>query len=204
MTEEDRQERARPESPEAAKDDRREQILAAAEHLFAERGFRNVSVRDVATAAGVTHPLIYYYWGSKSGLLAAVTEHSQARIRAVARGDAVDAVTAIVRESLVENRHYVLTLTRALLDGMPASEWPGGFPGVESAIELLERDAPDERQRSHVRERVAVVTALLDGWMLIEDQLLEMVGLTSDDREHARETMLAVVREILDPVGRRA
>ena len=104
-----------------------------------------------------------------------------------------------MRESLVENRRYLLTVTRALLDGMPPSEWPGGFPGVESAIELLERDAPDDRQRSQVRERVAVVTALLDGWALIEDQMLEMVGLTPHDREHARETLLAVVREILEP-----
>ena len=89
MTEEDRQERSGdPAETSAPADRRRALILQVAERLFAERGFRNVSVRDIADAAGVTHPLIYYYWGSKDGLLAAVTERSQARVRAVARGDA--------------------------------------------------------------------------------------------------------------------
>jgi hypothetical protein len=85
------------------------------------------------------------------------------------------------------------------MDGMPPSKWPGGFPGVEAAIELLERDAPDDDYRDSIRERIAVTTALLDGWVLIEDQLLEIVGLPGGDREHARETMLAAVRVVLDP-----
>ena len=145
-------------------------------------------MRDVAAEAGVTHPLIYYYWSSKDALLAEVVGRSQARVRAMAHGEAAETVTAIVRETLTENRLYLLTLTRALIDGMPPSEWPGGFPGVEAAIELLERDAPDDAYRDTVRERVAVVTALLEGWALIEDQLLEIVGLSRGDREHARET----------------
>ena len=109
-----------------------------------------------------------------------------------------------MRESLVENRRYLLTVTRALLDGMPPSEWPGGFPGVESAIELLERDAPDDRQRSQVRERVAVVTALLDGWALIEDQLARD-GRADAGRPRARSRDGARGRaQILEPLVRRA
>ena len=79
---------------------------AAAERLFAERGFRNVSVRDIAAEADVTHPLIYYYWSSKDGLLAAVIERSQARMRAAAEldADAPRRVTAIVREYLAHSR----------------------------------------------------------------------------------------------------
>ena len=199
MSEEDRQERAGDwEETPASGDSHRELILQSAERLFAERGFRNVSVRDVATEAGVTHPLIYYYWSSKDALLAEVVGRSQARVRGVAHGEATEAVTAIARESLSSNRLYLLTLTRALLDGMSPSEWPGGFPGVEAAIELLQRDAPNDPYRDSVRERVAVVTALLNGWTLIEDQLLELVGLSPGDREHARETMLAAMRHVLD------
>ena len=45
------------------------------------------------------------------------------------------------------------------------------------AIELLERHAPERpAEDAQVRERVAVVTAMLDGWVLIEDQLLEIAG----------------------------
>ena len=74
MTDEDRQERSGDPAETSARADRRSaSSCSVAERLFAERGYRNVTVRDIADAAGVTHPLIYYYWGSKGSLLAAVT-----------------------------------------------------------------------------------------------------------------------------------
>jgi AcrR family transcriptional regulator len=47
-------------------------ILEAASRLFAERGFSNVSVRDICRETGTTPPVIYYYFGSKKGLFEAV------------------------------------------------------------------------------------------------------------------------------------
>jgi AcrR family transcriptional regulator len=43
-------------------------ILAAATRLFASRGFDAASVREIAEAAGVAKPAIYYYFGNKEGL----------------------------------------------------------------------------------------------------------------------------------------
>jgi AcrR family transcriptional regulator len=43
-------------------------ILQAASKLFAEKGFANVSVRDICRESGTTAPVIYYYFGSKKGL----------------------------------------------------------------------------------------------------------------------------------------
>jgi AcrR family transcriptional regulator len=180
-------------------DDRRVRILDVAERLFAERGYRNVSVRDIAAAAEVTHPLIYYYWGSKGDLLAATLERSQGRVRARLQGsDPVEAAVAAADETVRHNRRYLLSLTRALLDGMPASDWPGGFPGVEAVIGLLVADV-----RAHggdeveARLRVACAVAMLDGWGLVEDQLLEMVGLSADHRERGRDVLLASIRRVL-------
>jgi AcrR family transcriptional regulator len=50
----------------------REQLLVAAERLFAERGFAAVSVRMIAAEAGVNWSLVGYYFRSKNGLLAEV------------------------------------------------------------------------------------------------------------------------------------
>jgi AcrR family transcriptional regulator len=48
----------------------------SAEQLFADRGFEGVSVRDIASAAGVNSALVGYYFGGKQGLLAEVyTRH---------------------------------------------------------------------------------------------------------------------------------
>ena len=49
-----------------------QRILQAASKLFAERGFSNVSVRDICRETGTTAPVIYYYFGSKKGLFDAV------------------------------------------------------------------------------------------------------------------------------------
>jgi len=47
----------------------REKLLACALDLFAKRGFDAVGVQEVADAAGLKKPTLYYYFGSKSGLL---------------------------------------------------------------------------------------------------------------------------------------
>lgn len=52
----------------------RDRILDAAESLFAEDGLHAVSVRQIASAAGVPINLITYHFGSKDGLYRAVFE----------------------------------------------------------------------------------------------------------------------------------
>jgi AcrR family transcriptional regulator len=51
------------------------EILAVAARLFAERGYSNVSIRDVCKEAKTSAPMIYYYFKDKKGLFrAAVSE----------------------------------------------------------------------------------------------------------------------------------
>lgn len=52
----------------------REQILDAARPLFLTDGYDRVSLRAIATRAGVDAALISYYFGSKRGLFAAVMQ----------------------------------------------------------------------------------------------------------------------------------
>jgi AcrR family transcriptional regulator len=47
-------------------------ILEVASRMFADKGFANVSVRDICRETGTTAPVIYYYFGSKKGLFDAV------------------------------------------------------------------------------------------------------------------------------------
>jgi TetR/AcrR family transcriptional regulator, cholesterol catabolism regulator len=44
-------------------------VLLEAARVFAERGYANVSLDDVATALGITRPALYYYARSKENLL---------------------------------------------------------------------------------------------------------------------------------------
>jgi AcrR family transcriptional regulator len=54
------------------------QILAAAQDVFAEIGYAQAGIRDIAARAGVTAPMLLRYFGSKIGLFeAALTENMQ-------------------------------------------------------------------------------------------------------------------------------
>lgn len=48
----------------------RARILEAAFEQFAQHGFAAATVRHIATDAGVSHPAIYWHFGSKSGVYA--------------------------------------------------------------------------------------------------------------------------------------
>lgn len=52
--------------------DNRQAILDSALTLFYEKGYDAVGVQQIVEAAGVTKPTLYYYFGSKQGLLANV------------------------------------------------------------------------------------------------------------------------------------
>ena len=56
------------------KRDRREDILRASLHLFAEKGFHGTSMRDIAREAEITEGLIYHYFASKRDLFRAIIE----------------------------------------------------------------------------------------------------------------------------------
>lgn len=63
----------RPAAP--AKPDRRQNILLAAEKLFAKHGYHAVSIRDIADEAQVPLALVGYYFGQKHELYRAIFEH---------------------------------------------------------------------------------------------------------------------------------
>jgi len=54
---------------------RREAILDAAIRLFADRGFRGVTTRELAAEVGVTEPVLYQHFPSKRDLYTAIIEH---------------------------------------------------------------------------------------------------------------------------------
>ena len=64
-------------------EDRREQIIDAAMRVFAQKGFKGATNRDLAHEAGITTGLIYYYFKSKEDLLrAALEERSPVQVMA--------------------------------------------------------------------------------------------------------------------------
>ncbi|WP_218021409.1 TetR/AcrR family transcriptional regulator [Nocardia crassostreae] len=72
------------------RDQRTEQILDIATAVFGERGYATASIAEIATAAGVSKPLVYAYFDSRDGLHeACVHRAGQSLVDAVAAAQSV-------------------------------------------------------------------------------------------------------------------
>lgn len=130
----------------------RRRILDAAERLFRERGLDGVGLEAVAGAAGVSRQAVYDKFGSKGGLLRALTLEVEGRL----------GIPQVVGE--LDSAPDGLTMLRALLQLNRTSE-PGVAPFVrvlyaarlhdDTAAELL-----DERLSARHRAMGKVVQAL--------------------------------------------
>lgn len=74
--------------PQAA---RREQLLDVAERLFVERGYADVTMEDLARAAGVSRPVPYNHFATKEGVFIACVK----RARDLYQDDVVKAIAGV-------------------------------------------------------------------------------------------------------------
>ncbi len=77
---------------------RREELLAIAGRLFAERGFAQTTVRDIADAAGILSGSLYYHFDSKESMVDELLDSFQTSLWA--SYDEITASSASPREKL--------------------------------------------------------------------------------------------------------
>jgi TetR/AcrR family fatty acid metabolism transcriptional regulator len=87
---------------------KRERILDAAVKVFAQEGFYNAKVAQIADLAGVADGTIYLYFKSKDDLLISLFEDRMERINANLRAALVEETTAIARLKRVVRMHLEL------------------------------------------------------------------------------------------------
>jgi AcrR family transcriptional regulator len=64
-------------------DERRAQILEAGTMLFAEHAYEEISMREIAQAAGISKPLLYHYFPSKIELFKAAVAEAASELQRV-------------------------------------------------------------------------------------------------------------------------
>jgi AcrR family transcriptional regulator len=80
----------------------RAKLLKSALHLFAKRGYDAVGVQEIVDSAKVTRPALYYYFGSKRGLIESLFEEMVDQLLNGLRqlghpsGDSAKAIEAVV------------------------------------------------------------------------------------------------------------
>ena len=85
--------------------ERREEILALAAKIFADKGYASTTVREIADSAGILSGSLYHHFDSKEAMLDEIMhgflDHIVAQYRATvaAGGDPLDVLRALVREA---------------------------------------------------------------------------------------------------------
>ncbi|MFI8975236.1 TetR/AcrR family transcriptional regulator [Nocardia asteroides] len=156
-------------------DDRREQILLAAQRLFAENAYEAVSTVELAMAAGTTRTNLHHHFGTKRALYLEVVRRfahlPEPPLVAESSGDIeADVVRMFDQwlEVVERNRETYLSMLRA---GSPRRDSEvdavlrDGIRAWEDRLLVVLRMPPTERNRSMVRSFQSLVTTATDEWL---------------------------------------
>lgn len=115
----------------------RERILAAARQAFANGGYAAVSVRSIASEAGIDQSLVHHYFGTKKDLFLAAMdvpfdpmEHMGGALEKLSGGTLEDLGEAVVRGILAvfsspHGRDYVAVMRARMAPGGPVESVAG-------------------------------------------------------------------------------
>ena len=104
----------------------RDRILRLADPLFARHGYAAVSMRQVAGAAGVTKPALYYHFRDKEALFEECVLASQRRMEPLLREAAAadrpfrDTVESVVDVLLTASPHHPVRTQSDVAEHLPA------------------------------------------------------------------------------------
>ncbi|WP_245641954.1 TetR/AcrR family transcriptional regulator [Nonomuraea candida] len=115
---------ARPARRRLSVDRRREELMAAALELFSTRDAEDVSIDDVASAAGASRALVYHYFGGKQELyvaaLRSAAEQLESRLRPQEGGRPLEELASGLRRYFDFVEEHAAGFA-ALLRGGPAN-----------------------------------------------------------------------------------
>jgi AcrR family transcriptional regulator len=129
--------------------ERREQLIAVARSVFAERGFAMTSVEEIAERADVSKPVVYEHFGGKDGLYAEIIGREV--------GQLLDRITQAL--DAPGPRQAVEQAAEAFL---------GYIEEEREGFTMLVRDPPDGGSRGPMSAVIAEIAAQVEGLLAKE------------------------------------
>ncbi|HET9276064.1 MAG TPA: TetR/AcrR family transcriptional regulator [Gemmatimonadales bacterium] len=195
----------------------REQILDAAEQLFAERGYEETSLAEVGRRAGVSRATPGYFFGSKAELHRAVLERCFADVRravregkerALASGQTPEVVLAgavadyasfvAARPNFVRLIEREALSDRTVLEGMPLrlAVWNEALSAFRQELGL---DISDTDEAAHLLLSLVALTwfPIIHGGTFLKAVGLDpsRPGFAEQRRRHITTLLLGALRE---------
>jgi AcrR family transcriptional regulator len=189
-----------------AGDERRRQLIGVARDLFAARAYSEVSTTDIARAAGVTHGLLTYHFGSKRNLYLAVLRSTLVVPKAPGLIDVTDPDLDSALDDMTEWWLTQLESNQELWLAVLGARGMGRDPEVEALLDGIE-----ERARADLvayltardpAEAPPELWALVAGWQgLAEATGVEWLKGGRINRAQAKVIVLESLRQLLKLQG---
>ena len=161
-------------TPPRGREEIKDAVLDAAERLFAQSGPAAVSLRDIATEAGVTYSLISRHFGTRDDLLEAILVRYAERWkgRADSHVDFNDALKDLLGDS--PESAYMRLLAWSLLTGEGATAH-GAVSLLDQIVPLAVAEADNARGAT---ARTATALSLIFGWKFFAPFIVEALHMT--------------------------
>ncbi len=171
-------------------DERRRQIIEAGNELFATHAYEEISMRQIAAAAGISKALLYHYFPSKTELFkAAVREHAdelQQLLAPAADLPPLQALTAVLDGYLGWIEAHAETWSKLLQSAstLPeARELVEGFR-ARTLAQMLHQVSSQRRPRPALR-------TALSGWLgYVDASILDWIAHNDLTRAQLRDLLL--------------
>jgi AcrR family transcriptional regulator len=176
-------------------DEGRQRLVEAATELLRQRPPDRVSVREIASAAGVNHGLVHRYFGGKEGLVmavlrrvfretgAAILEEMDRDMAAAVSGG----LSVLARERWVVDLLAHVMLTRRSAEGIPTATM---MPAL--------RERLGDEAAGELAGALAVAEAATLGWLLFEPLIARGTGLDALPAEERRARVAGALAKLLE------
>jgi AcrR family transcriptional regulator len=168
-------------------------ILLAAADLFGSRSPSQVSLRAIATRAGVNYGLIHHYFGTKDAILTELmTRASTAAADRMSEAGTVEEALEVLIDPDTDAA-YARMLAWAMLDGTDPSRLVSASPAIARLVELLAAERADDDNGPEPEVVAAATVSAILGWRLYRPFVTVAADLDDDQAASVPGAVRAIV-----------
>ena len=175
-----------------AVDERRRRLIELGAELFTQHAYDELTMAQIAEAAGITKPLLYHYFPSKQAYFVATVQEAVADVQAAIEPDPALPPAAQLERTLDAYLHWIDEHPQAYAKLLRSAHVA---PEVRELVERVRRETADRIVAGLAPDgaRPALRTAVA-GWLwLIDGACLDWIEHRSIDREQLKELLLGAL-----------
>ncbi len=185
-------------------DERRRRLLQTGAELFAANAYQDLSMAEIAKAAGISKALLYHYFPSKQAFLRAALEEFATEVAAVTEPDPSKPPLEQLSDSLGAFLDWVGQHGLAYRKLLQSA---GGVPEIQALIDQV-RGPTAERILSGITpddgQPLPTARAAVNGWLWFMDgAILDWLEHGGYDRDQLRGLLLGTLLGALTASGAR-